>query len=98
MAGALTACIRRCPGIFATCSRAISPATRPSAPAAPSSRRWVSWGITHRQYNEGNREVLQALMAEEDNLLAAWRLARQHGWWRGVVSAMQGLRTLYDAT
>ena len=34
-------------------------------------------------------------MAEEDNLLAAWRLARQYGWWSRVISAMQGLRTLY---
>ena len=39
-----------------------------------------------------------SLMAEEDNLLAAWRLARQCGWWRGVISAMQGLRTLYVET
>ncbi len=51
-----------------------------------------------RQYNEGNRQVLHALMAEEDNLLAAWRLARQYGWWRRVISAMQGLRVLYEAT
>jgi tetratricopeptide (TPR) repeat protein len=49
----------------------------------------------HNQYDSGNRQVLDALMAEEDNLLAAWRLAREHGWWRGVTSAMQGLRTLY---
>jgi tetratricopeptide (TPR) repeat protein len=52
----------------------------------------------HRQYNEGNRQVLHALMAEEDNLLAAWRLARQHGWWGGVASAMQGLQMLYGET
>ena len=52
----------------------------------------------HQRYNEGNRQVLQALMAEEDNLLAAWRLARQNGWWRRVTSAMQGLRTLYAET
>ncbi len=52
----------------------------------------------HNQYGAGNREVLHALTAEEDNLLAAWRLARQHGWWRRVVSAMQGLRILYTET
>ena len=49
-------------------------------------------------YGEGRREVLSALMAEEDNLLAAWRLARASGWWSRVISTMQGLRTLYDAT
>jgi hypothetical protein len=43
-------------------------------------------------YNEGHREVLSAVAAEEDNLLAAWRLARAHGWWDAVASAMQGLR------
>jgi tetratricopeptide (TPR) repeat protein len=51
-----------------------------------------------RQYDAGNNQVLGALMAEEDNLLAAWRLARQHGWWRGVISAMQGLQTLFTET
>jgi tetratricopeptide (TPR) repeat protein len=49
-------------------------------------------------YQRGRREILSALMAEEDNLLAAWRLARAHGWWEAVTSAMQGLRILYDAT
>jgi tetratricopeptide (TPR) repeat protein len=54
--------------------------------------------VYHRAYQDGRREVLSALMAEEDNLLAAWRLARAHGWWGGVTSPMQGLRTLYEAT
>ncbi|HEX9491594.1 MAG TPA: hypothetical protein VF930_15015, partial [Stellaceae bacterium] len=52
----------------------------------------------HKTYEQGRREVLSAVMAEEDNLLAAWRLARAHGWWDVVTSAMQGLRTLYQAT
>ena len=47
------------------------------------------------QYIEGNREVLYALAAEEDNLLAAWRLAHDHGWWHRVISAMPGLQMLY---
>jgi CHAT domain len=51
-----------------------------------------------RQNNEGNRQVLDALMAEEDNLLVAWRLARQYGWWFRVISTMQGLRDLYTET
>jgi len=50
------------------------------------------------QYVSGKRQVLNALMAEEDNLLAAWSLARQYGWSRGVICGMQGLRTLYQET
>jgi tetratricopeptide (TPR) repeat protein len=50
----------------------------------------------HRQYNEGNRAVIDALQAEEANLLHARRLAREHGLWPRVISAMQGLRTLYN--
>lgn len=52
----------------------------------------------HDSYGEGHREVLSAVAAEEDNLLAAWHLARAHGWWIEVTTAMQGLRTLYEAT
>jgi tetratricopeptide (TPR) repeat protein len=50
----------------------------------------------HQQVEEGNREVIDALAAEEANLLLARRMARQHGWWGGVISAMQGLDQLYD--
>lgn len=46
----------------------------------------------------GNLAALSLLAWEEDNLLAAWRLARQHGWWHRVISAMQGLRLLYHET
>ena len=52
----------------------------------------------HNQYGAGNRDVLAALRAEEANLLHARRLARTHGWWDPVTSAMQGLRRLYDHT
>ncbi len=52
----------------------------------------------HRQYQDGNRDVIGALRAEEANLLQARRLARFHGWWRRVISAMQGLRVLYGHT
>jgi tetratricopeptide (TPR) repeat protein len=52
----------------------------------------------HDAYQDGHREILSVVMAEEDNLLAAWRIARAHGWWDGVLGAMQGLRTLYAAT
>ncbi len=52
----------------------------------------------HNQYERGYREVIGALEAEEANLLHARRLAREHGWWPRVISAMQGLRQLYDHT
>jgi tetratricopeptide (TPR) repeat protein len=54
--------------------------------------------LYHYRYNEGRREVLSVVMAEEDNLLVAWRLARAHGWWKAVAGAMQGLDTLYEGT
>ena len=50
----------------------------------------------HRQFNEGNREVIQFLALEEANLLHARRTTRRHSWWSPVISAMQGLRCLYD--
>jgi tetratricopeptide (TPR) repeat protein len=52
----------------------------------------------HDQYQAGNREVIAALNAEEANLKSAWALARSHGWWRLVISSMQGLRSLYRHT
>ena len=51
-----------------------------------------------RQYEQGNRDVIAALCAEEANLLHARRLALQHAWWDPVTSAMQGLRMLYAHT
>lgn len=52
----------------------------------------------HREYHEGRRAVLSTVAMEEDNLLAARRLARAHGWWGRVIGHMQGLETLYEAT
>ena len=52
----------------------------------------------HHQYNEGNREVIDLLIAEEANLLHARQLARRHGWWDVLANTMQGLRALYDHT
>lgn len=52
----------------------------------------------HRQYEQGKREVIGALKAEEVNLLHARALARRHGWWAGVIRTMQGLRQLYEHT
>jgi tetratricopeptide (TPR) repeat protein len=52
----------------------------------------------HYQYGQGNREVLSALSAEEDNLVAAWRHALAGNWWHSLTSTMQGLSILYNAT
>jgi tetratricopeptide (TPR) repeat protein len=52
----------------------------------------------HNQYGAGNRDVIAMLKAEEANLLHARRLALSHGWHRRVISAMQGLRSLYGQT
>jgi tetratricopeptide (TPR) repeat protein len=50
------------------------------------------------EYESGNRDVIASLTAEEANLLHARQLARVNGWWRHVISTMQGLRSLYDHT
>jgi tetratricopeptide (TPR) repeat protein len=52
----------------------------------------------HRQYNEGNRDVIATLTAEEANLLHARGLARANGWWGAVTRTMQGLHMLYYHT
>jgi len=49
----------------------------------------------HSEYEEGNRNVIGALTAEEANLLRARSLARSNGWWDTVIGTMQGLRSLY---
>ncbi len=51
-----------------------------------------------QQYNQGNRDVVALLKAEESNLLHARRLAQQHGWYDAIISTMQGLQSLYDHT
>lgn len=52
----------------------------------------------HRQYNEGNRDVVATLTIEEENLLHARHLGRTHGWWDNVTGTMQGLHALYYHT
>lgn len=54
--------------------------------------------LYHDRYGAGERELLSQLEAEEDNLLEAWRLARAGNMGRRVISAMQGLYVLYQAT
>ncbi len=50
----------------------------------------------HNQYNEGNRDVIGVLGAEEANLLHARHLAITYDWFDSIISTMQGLRMLYD--
>jgi tetratricopeptide (TPR) repeat protein len=49
----------------------------------------------HREFNEGNRRVINVLELEEANLLHARRLARRNQWWQRVISCMQGMDELY---
>jgi tetratricopeptide (TPR) repeat protein len=49
----------------------------------------------HRQFNEGNRNVIQLLMLEEANLVHVHRVTRRRGWWHRIISVMQGLGELY---
>ncbi len=50
------------------------------------------------QYIGGNRSILDALQAEETNLLHVRRVALTNGWWELAVSAMQGLDQIYHHT
>jgi tetratricopeptide (TPR) repeat protein len=52
----------------------------------------------NNKYSDGDQYMLGWLMAEEDNLLAAWRLGRSQGWWGPVMNVMQGLRNIYVET
>ena len=51
-----------------------------------------------QQYNRGRRNVMPILIAEEDNLLAAWKLACKHLWWHRIISIMRALQPLYGDT
>ena len=46
----------------------------------------------------GRDDLVPILAAHEANLLHARQIAREHGWWYRVISAMQGLRALYYQT
>lgn len=50
------------------------------------------------QYEEGNRDVIERLTAEEGNLLYARSVARSHKWRYQAIGTMQGLRQLYRHT
>ena len=93
--------------LFETHYPASAPSLPPSASEGPgevrATRAFVEamgelGNYYHRQYNEGNREVIPTIAAEEANLLHARRLARSHGWWDALTSAMQGLSNLYEQT
>jgi tetratricopeptide (TPR) repeat protein len=51
-----------------------------------------------RQYEGGNRNVIDVLAAEEANLVSARSFARTNGWRPLVLDTMQGLRALYRHT
>ncbi len=73
----------------------------PQSTATDALRAWVEAvgelsNYYHHQFINGNRDVIQFLALEEANLLHARRVARRHGWWSPVTSAMQGLQVLYE--
>jgi tetratricopeptide (TPR) repeat protein len=78
------------------------PAHAPAGSSADAAlRAWVEamgelGNYYWREYNQGNRGVIQFLALEEANLLHTRRAARGHGWWRRGISAMQGLKMLYQ--
>jgi tetratricopeptide (TPR) repeat protein len=52
----------------------------------------------HGQYEQGNRDVITALRAEQANLLFARAMARKYGWRDALIGTMQGLLVFYDHT
>lgn len=50
----------------------------------------------HNEVDEGDHAAMAFFALKETNLLRARRLARNRCWWSLVISAMQGLRTLYQ--
>jgi tetratricopeptide (TPR) repeat protein len=53
-------------------------------------------GYCAREYEGGRGQVTQTLELEEANLLHALSFARSRGWWRRLISTMQGLMVLYE--
>jgi tetratricopeptide (TPR) repeat protein len=79
--------------------RIYGPPNSPEALAADRAFVAVIGGFAdyyHDQYGDGRIEVVSYLALEEFNLLRAWRVARNHGWWDRIIGPMQGLCILYD--
>lgn len=58
-----------------------------------------TWGTYYMLvYESRHREIVTVLADEEANLLCVRRMALKNGWWDAVISAMQGIDTLYDHT
>jgi len=51
-----------------------------------------------KEYDNGNREVISTLVSEESNLLYAMQLALGKKLWGSAISAITGIRVLYDHT
>jgi hypothetical protein len=49
-----------------------------------------------QEFQRGNRQFLNVLEREEENLLYARGLALTNAWWSPLIETMQGLRVLYD--
>ncbi|MEI6987019.1 MAG: CHAT domain-containing protein, partial [Rhodospirillaceae bacterium] len=75
----------------------------PAAAAPPPLRAWVEaiGGLSNHwatRYIHGDHGALTPLQAQEANLLQSRALALRHGWLDPVISAMQGLRAVHQAS
>ena len=93
--------LSRTPKSSAECDTTSQSASESLTTSATTARRaWVEaigelGSYYHRQFNQGNLEVIQCLALEEPNLIHSRRLAIRHEWWSRIISSMQGLRMLY---
>jgi tetratricopeptide (TPR) repeat protein len=77
---------------------------KPDSPAAAAARLAYTRAMANlgnnykRLFDDGQREAVVALKAEEANLLHGLGLARANGWWDEVIGTLQGLRILYRQT
>lgn len=80
-----------------------SPDQKSESPARRATRAFASslgaLGIYyHAKYQRGHRDVIDALVVEEINLLHAHWLACVNGWREAIICTMQGLSLLYNHT
>jgi tetratricopeptide (TPR) repeat protein len=55
-------------------------------------------GYIAKRYDDGERDLLFQLVADEQNLLHALRLARTHAWWEEVIGVLRVINKLYAET
>ncbi len=51
-----------------------------------------------KRYGDGERDLLSAMIADEQNVLHALRLARAHAWWEEVIGLLRVINKVYSET